>query len=146
MFKINISEKSGKTYKLEKEIPFLLEKELGNKIDGKEIMSELNGYEFEIRGTSDKSGFTSMKEVEGIGLKKLLLKYGKGMKRKPKLEGKKEISNHRPKGLRLRKTVRGRIISEATSQINFSILKAGSKTLQEIFPEQNKKKEVVIKK
>jgi len=145
MFKINISEKSGKTYKIEKEIPFLLEKELGNKIDGKEIMPELNGYELEVKGTSDKSGFTSMKEVEGIGLKKLLLKYGKGMNRKPKLEGKKEISNHKPKGLRLRKTVRGRVISEAISQINFKVLKTGHKTLEEIFPEQNKKKEVVIK-
>lgn len=141
MFKINIAEKSGKTYKLETEAEALLEKALHDKVDGKEISPELEGYEFEIRGASDKAGFTAMKEVEGIGLKKVLLTYGKAMHRHPKREGKKKISNPKPKGLRLRKTVRGKIISPAIVQINLKILKEGAKKLSDIFPEQNKPKE-----
>jgi len=44
-------------------------------------------------------------------------------------------------GLRLRKTVRGKVISQLTSQINLSVLKVGTKSLSEIFPDQNKPKE-----
>lgn len=145
-FKINISTSSGKTYKLEAEAPGLLEKELGDKIKGEKISSELTGYEFEITGASDKSGFTAIKEVEGFGLKKVLLNYGKAMKRRPKKEGKKKHSDIRPKGLRLRKTVRGRIISEAISQINLKLIKEGNKKLSEIFPDQNKSPETQAEK
>ena len=132
-FKINISEKTGKTHKLESEAPNLVGKELHDKIDGSDISPDLEGYELEITGASDKSGFTAMKEVEGIGRKKLLLSYEKGMHKHPKKEGKKERSNKTPGGLRLRKTVRGRVISDQISQINTKVLKEGSKKLSEIF-------------
>lgn len=138
MFKINIGSKEGKTYKLESEAPELVGKSLHDKIEGKEIFSELDGYEFEITGASDNAGFTSMENVEGIGLKKVLLRYGKAMHKKPKGDKKK---NKKPKGLRLRKTVRGKIISPAIVQINLKLLKEGTKKLAEIFPEQNKPKE-----
>ena len=137
-FKINLSEKSGKTYKLEVEAPLLEGKLLHDKINGKDISDDLEGYEFEITGASDKSGFTAVKEVDGSGLKKVLLSYEKGMHKRPKREGKKKRSNFKPKGLRLRKTVRGKIISDAMSQINLKTLKVGKRSLQEIFPEQNK--------
>lgn len=133
VFKINISEKSGKTYKLEAEAENLIDKELNDKVDGKEISSDLEGYELEITGASDGSGFTAMKEVPGVGLKKLLLTYGKGMHKRPKKEGKKKRSNPKPKGLRLRKTVRGRAISSAIVQINMKVIKEGKKPLNEIF-------------
>jgi small subunit ribosomal protein S6e len=145
-FKINIGTKEGKTYHLETEANELLEKKLHDKVEGKDISRDLNGYEFEITGASDKSGFTSMENVEGSGLKKVLLTYGKAMKKKPRKEGKKKLSKNRPKGLRLRKTVRGKVISEAISQINFKILKEGEKKLSEIFSEQNKTAEPEIKK
>ncbi len=138
-FKINISEKTGKTYKLETEAESLIGKELHDKVNGKEINSDLEGYEFEITGASDKAGFPSLKEVEGLGLKKILLSFGKGMKKRPKKEGKKKRSKNRPKGLRLRKTVRGKTISEAIVQINLKVLKEGKKKLEEIF---GKKEEV----
>ena len=67
-----------------------------------------------------------------------MLTYGKGMHKKPKGVKKK---GSKPKGLRLRKTVRGKIISPAIVQINLKLLKEGGKKLQEIFPEQNKSKE-----
>lgn len=132
-FKINIGDKSGNTYKLELESEELKEKSLHDKIQGKDLNPGLEGYEFEIAGMSDKSGFTSMKGVPGIGLKKVLLTYGKGMKKRSKHEGKKKRSNPTPKGLRLRRTVRGVVISDSISQINLKVLKSGEKPLSEIF-------------
>ena len=143
VFKINIADKSGKTFKLELETEEFVGKSLHDKIQGKELLPDLAGYKFEISGTSDKSGFTSMKGVEGIGLKRVLLTYGKVMKRRPRREGKKKRSNARPKGLRLRKTVRGQVISPEITQINLKVLKEGGKKLSEVFPDQNKTKEDV---
>lgn len=135
-FKINIGEKTGKTYKLELETEELMGKELHDKIEGPIISPELSGYEFEITGTSDKAGFTSHKDVPGIGLKKVLLSYEKGMKKRPRKEGKRKRSNATPRGLRLRKTVRGRVISPEIVQINLKTTKEGSKKLSEVFAEK----------
>jgi len=146
MFKINISDKSGKTYHLEAESEELMGKELHEKISGKEISNDLSGYEFEIAGASDSAGFTALESVEGTELKKVLLSYGKGMHKRPRREGKKKVSNPKPKGLRMRKTVRGRVISPSIVQINLKILKEGSKKLSEIFPEQNQPKEKKVEK
>lgn len=140
MFKINVSEKSGKTYKFEMETEELFGKELHDKIQGKEILPALEGYELEITGASDKAGFSSHENAQGPGLKRLLLTYGKSMHKRPKREGKKKVSNPRPNGLRLRRTVRGKALSPDTMQINFKVLKTGSKPLSEIFPDQAKGK------
>jgi small subunit ribosomal protein S6e len=145
-FKINIGTKEGKTYKFETESESLVGKSLGDKINGKDVSKDFEGYEFEIKGTSDQSGFTSMKEVEGIGLKKILLTYGKAMHKRSKREGKKKRSNSTPGGLRLRKTVRGKIISPAIVQINLKLIKEGSKKLKEIFPEEKKSEDTEEKK
>lgn len=143
MFKINISNKEGKTYKLELDNEALNGESLGNKISGIDLTTDLSGYEFIITGASDKSGFTAMADVPGVGLNKILLGYGKGMKKRPKHEGKKKYSKNKPKGLRLRKTVRGNTISEAITQVNLKITKEGQKKLSEIFPDQNKAPEQV---
>ena len=137
-FKLNISEKSGKTYKFELEGERLVGKALNDTIKGIDILPDLSDYEFEIRGASDGSGFMAHEKVEGIGLGKLLLGYGRGMKKRPKKEGKTKRSTPKPKGLRLRKTVRGKIISPAIIQINLKTIKEGAKKLSEIFPDQNK--------
>lgn len=140
-FKINIGTDKGATYKLESESNALLGKELHDKLNGKDVSANLEGYEFEITGASDKAGFTALKDVDGEGLKKVLLTYGKGLNKKPRKEGKKKITRNKPKGLRLRKTVRGKVISDKIIQINLKILKQGAKKLEEIFPEQNKKEQ-----
>ncbi|MBT3405228.1 hypothetical protein HN832_05045 [archaeon] len=136
VFKINIGTATGKTIKLETEAPGLEGKELGQTIKGEDISPDLAGYEFEIKGASDKSGFTSMENVEGMNLKKVLLTYGKAMHKRVRKEGKFKITTPRPAGLRLRKTVRGKIISTAVVQINLKLIKEGSKKLKEIYPEQ----------
>ncbi len=141
MFKINISDKSGKTYKLEMESETLLGKELHDKIAGNILSPNMEGYEFEITGASDSSGFTLHEKAPGTNLKRLLLTYGKAMHKRPKREGKKKVSNPKPDGLRLRRTVRGKVISTDTAQINVKVLKEGNKKLSDIFPEQGKGKE-----
>ncbi len=138
-FKINVSNK-GKTFKVENDDEGLVGLTIGEKVDGKVIDSNLEGYELEITGTSDKAGFAGFVEYGGPGLKKVLLGYGKGMKKKPK--GLKKV-NKKPKGLRLRKTIRGNEISLDTVQINMNVLKEGNKKFDDLF---EKKEESVEEK
>ena len=141
-FKINIAGKAGKTWKLESESQALIGKKLHDKITGNIISPDLAGYEFEITGASDKAGFTAMKDVEGVALKRVLLSYEKGMHKRPKKEGKKKRADYTPSGLRLRKTVRGNTISEKIVQINLKTLKEGGKKFEEIFTDQVPQPEV----
>jgi small subunit ribosomal protein S6e len=135
-FKFNVSSKDGKTYHFESESESIDGKELNQKILGQEIYPDLAGYEFEITGMSDNSGLTSLSSVDGVGLKRVLLSYGKGMHGKSRKEGKKFRSNMKPNGMRRRKTSRGKVISPNIAQINLKILKEGGKKLAEIWPEQ----------
>ena len=127
-FKLNISNK-GKAWKVELNDESLIGKSVGDAVKGEEIKPELAGYEMKITGGSDIAGFPMFEEVDGLGLKRLLLTKGKGMR-------------DNREGVRIRKTVRGKTISAAVSQINMSVVKEGSAKLEEIFPEQNKAKEV----
>ncbi len=130
--KLNISE-NGRAWRLEIEGESLAGKSLGDSIDGKELKPDFEGYDFIISGGSDLAGFPMSHSVEGLGLKTMLLKKGWGMR-----------DNRR--GVRLRKTVRGKIISSSTSLINLKVVKSGKKPMAEIFPEQNKPKEKTPKK
>ena len=123
-FKLNISEK-GKAWKLQIESESLVGKSIGDKINGKDIKAELEGYELQITGGSDLAGFPHSNNVEGLGLKRVLLTKGFAMR------------DNYP-GIRRKKTVRGKQISESSSQINLSVLKSGPKKLADIFPDQNK--------
>lgn len=131
-FKLNIGEKSGKTWKIEITSEVFVGKNVGDHIHGKEISADLEGYEFEIMGASDIAGFPHKKEVEGQALRRVLLTRGWGMW-------------DNTEGIRRKKTVRGKQLSEKTLQINLKILKQGHKHLAEIFPEQNKPKEPKVK-
>lgn len=142
-FKINIGEK-GKTWKVEAEAQALIGKSLHDKVQGSEISPDLAGYELEIMGGSDLSGFPMYEKAEGIGLKKVILKKGWGMHKRPKREGKRKRST--PEGMRKRKTVRGKTISEAVTQINLKVIKAGTKPLVQVFPDQNKAPEPKVEK
>lgn len=126
-FKINISD-NGKTWKVEKDVESLVGSSIGDKFNGEDLGKEFEGYELEIRGGTDFAGLPLSKDADGVGLKRVLLKRGWGMK-------------DSRRGVRIRKTVRGKVISEKTMQINVAVIKQGSKKLEEIFPEQNKPKE-----
>ena len=131
MFKINIADNKnkGKTFKAESNSEAFVGLKVGDTIKGNDILPQLEEYEFVITGASDKAGFPSLKEVEGTSLRRVLLKYGKGMKEK------------KPHGMKKRKTIRGNTISTDIVQINLAVKKEGSKALAEIFPEQVKKPE-----
>ena len=126
-FKLVIGDK-GKAWRAEIEGDSLIGKSIGDKVSGKEIKAELDGYGLEITGGSDLAGFPLMKGAVGIGLKSVLLKKGWGMR-------------DNTEGIRRRKTVRGQTISEDAVQINMKVVKHGSKKLDDIFPDQNKKEE-----
>ena len=128
-FKINVAYK-GKTFKVETEDEKLVGYSIGDKIKGEDVSGDLAGYELEITGTSDKAGFCGVKSINGPNLHRVLLGYGHGMHMKPK--GEKKI-NKKPAGLRLRKTVRGKEISNFTIQINTKVLKEGSKKFDALF-------------
>lgn len=127
VFKFIISEK-GKAYRVDTEAESLIGKNVGDTFDGKEIKTEMEGYQIEITGGSDISGIPLSKEVEGLAIKGHLLTKGFGMKDKRK-------------GLRLRKSLRGKQISSTTVQINMKVLKAGKTPMSEVFPDQNRPKE-----
>ncbi len=138
MFKLNISEK-GKAWKIENDSESWVGRKIGEKIKGSEISKDLDGYELEITGTSDKAGFPGKKDEEGTNLRRVLLTKGFSCWTEPK--GLRKHPVKMPDGLRLKKTLRGNTISRDTIQINLKVLKSGSRKLQEIFPEQNKPKE-----
>ena len=137
VFKINISDK-GKTLKLETESEELVGKKIGESIDGKEISAELVGYSLEITGTSDIAGFPGKKDVEGFALKRVLLTKGFSMHKRPRREGKKKV--YTPDGLRLKKSVRGNLISKDTIQINTKVIKEGHKKFHDLLPKKEETK------
>jgi len=125
-YKINVSHK-GKTIKFETDNEELVGSIIGDKIDGKLISADLEGYELTIAGTSDKAGFPGMPDIKGQALKRVILKRGRGMK-------------NNAEGLRLRKTVRGNEISADTVQINLKVEKEGSKKFESMIPVKEEKK------
>ena len=129
MFKLDIANKKGQTFHIETDSEIFVGLKVGDSVNGKDIKAELEGYEFVITGASDKAGFPALAEVEGTQLKRVLLRYGKGMRER------------KPRGLRKRKTIRGNTISLDIVQINLSVKKSGAKSLNEIFgkPEPVKK-------
>ena len=129
-FKIVIGEKGKAYFKTltNDESAFLMNKKIGEKIEGGHF--GFKGYEFEITGGSDKEGFPMRRDVEGLGRKKIFLTKNSIGTRLNK------------KGLKIRKSIAGNTISQFTSQINFKVLKPGSKHLDEIFGKTNKAEEV----
>ncbi len=61
-FKVNVAH-NGKTFKLESESESLVGHSIGEKFDGKEISEDLEGFELQITGTSDKSGFDQIEFI-----------------------------------------------------------------------------------
>ncbi|MEM4330977.1 MAG: S6e family ribosomal protein [Candidatus Pacearchaeota archaeon] len=127
VFKINVSYK-GVTKKYEVNNEDFIGLKIGEKVDGKMVSSELEGYELEIKGTSDKAGFPGLPDIPGPFLKRVLLKKGRGMR-------------DNTKGIRRRKTVRGNEISQDTVQINLSVIKEGKIKAEELFKKKEENKQ-----
>ncbi len=121
--------KTGKSYQIEideNKSKALYGSKIGEEIDGSLI--GLTGYKLQIRGGTDKDGFPMRKDVHGTERKRILLSAGAGFRKKRK-------------GERRRKSVRGNTISEFIEQVNFKVVKEGSKKLEEIIGKKEEKGE-----
>ncbi len=107
-----------------------------NKLIGKQIGDIINGtlvdlppdYELQITGGSDKDGFPMRPDIPGTGRKRILLSGGVGYR-------------PREKGVRKKKTVRGRVISRDIVQINMKVVKHGKIPLEEFFKKKEEESE-----
>jgi len=121
--------KNGKSYKVEipkdKEVEFV-GKKIGDKVDGGVVGAA--GYELELTGGSDDSGFPMRSDVAGQRKIQALLTKGVGYHTKEK-------------GMRRKKVVRGDTYSSSIVQINAKIVKAGPIALDELFKSEGKKEE-----
>jgi small subunit ribosomal protein S6e len=109
-FKVVVSDQTGDTQQFEvdgQDANRFLGRELGDEVDGGAV--DLDGRTLELTGGSDEAGRPMRDDVAGADLKELLLKGGVGYK--PSRDGERK-----------RITVRGRQISEATAQVNASIV------------------------
>ena len=116
-FKIVVSEpKSKKAWQIEKDVPLLVGKKVGEKFDGS--MLGLSGFTLEVTGGSDKDGFPMRPDLEGSQRKKALLTRGIGFRGRKKI--KKKV--FKVKGMRKRKFIRGNTISDDIMQVNCKIV------------------------
>ncbi len=132
-FKLTIGTETGKTFKSGLTGPDaekLIGKKIGEKFNGTLIGA--SGYELEITGGSDKSGFPMLPGIMGSGRKKPILSGGKGF-------------GPKRKGERRRKTVTGNTISDSTSQINCKVIKKGKEDLSKVFKVTSDEAEAPVK-
>lgn len=99
--------------------------QIGEELDGS--LLGLNGYKLKVKGGSDRQGFPMRKSVEGSARRKLMLESGAGTGR-----GSKN---------RKRKTVRGRVVSDAIEQLNLKVVKAGDQEIEELLAEEKEAEE-----
>jgi len=124
-FKLVLGRGDGKSFQRVvkgKEAEALLKKRIGDRISGKDIGME--GYEFEIKGGSDKCGFPMRKGIQRTRQKIMISGKGVGFCGKDR-------NKKKQKGLKKKKTVCGERISRSIVQINLKILKEGKEKLGE---------------
>ncbi len=118
--------KTGKTSQIEvpKEIDAtLIGKKIGEIIEGSQFGME--GFKLQITGLSDKMGVPSRGDTDGSRKVYVLMTSGPG------IVGAK-------RGKRMRKLVRGNMVSVDTGQINTVITEYGTKSMEELFPKKEK--------
>jgi small subunit ribosomal protein S6e len=117
-FKLTINDpKTGKSYNKTIETTAFKNKKIGDTVEGDSL--GLKGYQLEVTGGSDSSGFPMRKDLEGLAKKRALLTSGAGLRAKL--------------GTRTRKTIRGSQISLSTVQVNLKVKTYGPKSLEETF-------------
>ncbi|WP_435349719.1 30S ribosomal protein S6e [Haloarchaeobius sp. HRN-SO-5] len=112
---------SGATYQLEaaeQDANRFIGKELGEEVDGTAV--GLDGYTLELTGGSDDAGRPMRDDIAGPNLKEVLMRE-EGVGYRP----------DRP-GERRRLTLRGRQVSESTSQINAKIVARGDESVESL--------------
>lgn len=118
---ITIGTTEGQTFQTEvEETSQLVGKEVGDELEGGII--GLNGYTLKITGGSDKSGIPMRKSIEGSERQRVMIGDGQGI-------------NEDEDGVRRRKSVRGKMVSDEIQQLNTTVVEEGSKSVEEILSE-----------
>ncbi|MGP8319739.1 MAG: 30S ribosomal protein S6e [Methanosarcinaceae archaeon] len=119
-FKIVVSDPKTKAYQFDvtgPEANQYIGKSIGETVDGATV--GLPGYILKITGGSDKGGTVMRGDLPGPKRQKVLVTTGIGSKPKSY-------------GIRRRKSMRGKEISNDTSQINTKVIEYGNKTIDVI--------------
>ena len=91
-------------------------KKIGDSVKGELI--DMPGYEFQITGGSDTSGFPMRWDVEGSQKRKIFAISGVGLKKKAR-------------GIKQKKTVGGNTVGASIAAINLKVVKEGKQKLFE---------------
>lgn len=123
--KLNIgvpSQKKTKQVELtDEQSKALFDKKLGDTFKGEVV--DMPGFEFEITGGSDNAGFPMRRDVNATGRRKILTMRNVGNK-------------DTTRGMRLRKTVAGKIVYNGTAQLNVKATKEGKNLFEEAASEE----------
>ena len=126
-FKVVVNDtKNGKSHQVQvsgHHANSLIGKKIGDEVDG--IFISLPGYKLQITGGTDKDGFPMRKDFPGVGRRRLLLTKSIGFKPKEN-------------GLRSKKSVRGNTINQNVVQINMSVKKYSSKSIDNLIASEKK--------
>jgi len=119
---ITIGTDDGQTFQTEiEESAKLVGKEVGDEFDGGIV--GLSGYTLKITGGSDRSGFPMRETIEGSERERVLIEDGSGI----------DVSED---GVRERKSVRGKRVSDEIQQLNTRVVEEGSKSVEELLDEE----------
>lgn len=113
-----------------------LGKKIGDAVDGMfvgEGDQSLSGYRLEITGGSDVTGRPMRPDLDGAGVKSVLVSPGVGYKGKRYVKKNAQVYRYKYDGIRRRRNLRGNVISQDTRQINLKVVEAGNRTLPVIF-------------
>lgn len=115
----------------EEKLAEIIDKKIGDEIDGSIISEVFDGYKFKITGGFDKDGFAMKNGILAQGKKKVLLTKGCSLFRFRK-------GYHRS-GIRVRRLVRGCIISNDIKNLHLKIIKKGAKPIEGLTEEKDAK-------
>ena len=113
----------------EEKLSEIIDKKIGDEIDGSIISEIFEGYKFKITGGFDKDGFAMKNGILTQGKKKVLLTKGCSLFRFRK-------GYHRD-GIRRRRLVRGCIISNDIKNLHLKIIQKGPKPIDGLTQEKD---------
>ena len=109
-----------------------LGKKIGDSVDGMfvgEGDKSLSGYKLKRTGGSDVTGRPMRPDLDGSGVKSVLITAGVGYKGKKYINKNSKEYRYKYDGLRRRRNLRGNVISQETRQINLKVIEAGKRSL-----------------
>ena len=113
-----------------------LGKKIGDSVDGMFVGAgdqTLSGYKLQITGGSDVTGRPMRPDIDGAGVKSVLVSPGVGYRGKKYVKKNAQEYVYKYDGIRRRRNLRGNIISQDTRQINLKVVETGKRSLPVIF-------------